>query len=111
MTDSWAKALLADWDRILRMWKAAGDLVLEAQAEKAAAATGPLAVLEGYAQGKTTIQVVTTEHLAPKAFDALRAVFKLHAPAPGNAWCLHCAGSERWPCPTIRKITTALEAK
>lgn len=80
--------------------------------------TDPRAVLEGYAQGKTTIQVVVTEHLAPKAFAALRAVLDLHAPNPGmplaDTWCMHCLDDNlgpKWPCPTVRKITAALEAK
>lgn len=52
---------------------------------------------------------------AGKAFAALRAVLKLHAPIPNVTppWCMHCSGGEHvemWPCPTVRAITTALEA-
>lgn len=51
-------------------------------------------------------------------FFALGAVLDLHAPHPGmplaDTWCMHCLDESlgpRWPCPTVRKITAALEAK
>jgi hypothetical protein len=62
---------------------------------------------EYYETQDTWLPADLRSQCAPKAFTALRAVIRLHSPAPGRAWCLHCSG-DRWPCPTIRKLVEAL---
>jgi hypothetical protein len=61
--------------------------------------TGPLATLDAYAAERDH------ERYAPKAFAALRAVLAEHRDT--GDWC---SCDLRSPCPTVRAITTALEA-
>lgn len=50
--------------------------------------------------------------VAPKAFDAIRAVLDLHRAVSQyvDPYCATC-NSDVWPCPTVQAITTALTAE
>jgi hypothetical protein len=67
------------------------------------------AAIERY-EGETAMKVgaipINRLEQAPKAFAALRAVLAEHADT--GDWC---SCDLRYPCPTVRAITTALEAQ
>lgn len=78
--------------------------------------TDPRQLLDDHANGTSTLKlVVTQEDLAPKAFAALRAVLDRHplvhddGDRCGGCWNWLYETYERWPCPTVQAITTALE--
>jgi hypothetical protein len=82
----------------------------------------PRVVLDAYAVGHEAGAIgcrgFNRRDHAPAAFAALRAVLDLHVIGnPGVAavaWCGGCGDIETapdWPCPTVRAITTALEAR
>lgn len=88
---------------------------------RAAAMTDPRQLLDDYAAEKDfeppmAFKPARTLY-APKAFVALRAVLDRHplvhddGDRCGGCWNWLYETYERWPCPTVQAITTALEAK
>lgn len=92
-------------------------------------AVDPRAMLDAYAVGHeidVNGESIDREDHAPAAFAALRAVLHRHAPMqfgdehnqdefpdPTVRWCKECTldrfHRQRWPCPTVQDITTALK--